>query len=153
MMYIHHIGDTTMDTVNYIDQEPCVCIYLRRIAKKVTDFYDKALESAGVSVNQYSLLVNIIRIEGCSIGELAQRVRLEKSTLVRTLQPLLRDGFITDKSSGENRRRRLYLTPSGKKVLKKALPLWSKAQDEIIGKLGKNHGELIAVFNAIDSVD
>jgi Transcriptional regulators len=141
-----------METTIYRSKKPCVCIYLRRITKKVTDYYDLALKPAGVSVNQYSLLENISRIEGCSTGELAKQVRLEKSTLVRTLQPLLRDGFITDKSLGKNRRRNLYLTPSGKEVLKMAFPLWAKVQDEIVEKLGKNHDELMEIFKTIDSL-
>lgn len=135
---------------SYIPASPCVCINLRRIAQKVTDFYDNALKPAGVSVNQYSLLVNISRMEGCGTGELAQRVRLEKSTLVRTLQPLLRDGFIVDKSSGPSRRRQLYLTPPGESVLKKAFPLWSKAQEEVAVKLGTSHAELAELFKRAD---
>lgn len=135
---------------DYIPETPCICINLRRIAQKVTDFYDKALKSVGVTINQYSLLVNISRIEGCGTGELAQRVRLEKSTLVRTLQPLLREGLIEDKSLGEIRRRRLYITPRGEEVLKKAFPLWKKAQEEVGIKLGKSHKDLMDIFNQID---
>lgn len=126
----------------YIPQDRCVCITFRRIAQKLTDIYDKALAPVGVSVNQYSLLVNVARMEGCGTGELAQQVRQEKSTLVRTLHPLLRDGLIVDESSPESRRRRLFLTPRGEDVLKKAFPLWKKAQKEVITKLGKCHEEL-----------
>ncbi|MDR1125916.1 MAG: MarR family winged helix-turn-helix transcriptional regulator [Deltaproteobacteria bacterium] len=135
---------------NYLPEAPCICISLRRISHKVTDFYDKALKSTGVSINQYSLLINISRMEGCGTGELAQRVRLEKCTLVRTLQPLLRDGLIADKSSGTARRRRLHLTPAGEDVLKKALPLWDKAQEDVAVKLGKSYEELMRIFNEVD---
>lgn len=138
---------------DYIPGKPCVCINLRRISQKVTELYDRALKPAGVSVNQYSLLVNIGRKEGCGTGELAKRVRLEKSTLVRTLQPLLRDGLIVDKYSGERRQRRLYLTPAGKDVLQKAFQLWNKAQEEVTAKLGMNYEELIGIFRRIDLWD
>lgn len=140
-----------MKTRDYIPQKPCVCINLRRIAQKVTDFYDKALAPAGVSVNQYSLLVNISRVEGCGTGELAERVRLEKSTLVRTVQPLLRDGLIEDRAAAKSRRRRLYLTPAGEGVLQQAFPLWEKAQEDIAVKLGKSHAELGAFFTHAES--
>lgn len=135
-----------MKTRDYVPTTPCVCINLRRIAQKVTDFYDKTLEPVGVTVNQYSLLVGISRREGCGTGELARRVKLEKSTLVRTLAPLLRDGLIVDESTGNNRRRRLFLTPAGEDVLKKAFPLWNEAQETVTGKLGKNHQELLDIF-------
>ena len=129
----------------------CICIRLRRVAQKITDFYDETLRPAGISVNQYSLLSNISRMEGCGTGELAQKVKLEKSTLVRTLQPLLRDGLITDKSSEGNRRRQIYLTPHGQDVLKKAIPLWDKAQRDIVSKLGTSHEMLMEIFGKVDS--
>lgn len=131
-------------------KNPCICINLRRIAQRVTDYYDKALKPVGVSLNQYSLLANLGKIEGCGTGELAQRVKLEKSTLVRTLQPLLRDGLIIDKSPKESRRRQLFLSASGKKVVKKAFPIWSEAQEHIAATMGKTLDELMAIFDKID---
>ena len=135
---------------DYIPKEACLCIHLRRVAQKVTDFYDKSLKPVGVSINQYSLLVNISRMEGCGTGELAQRVRLEKSTLVRTLQPLLRNGLIKDKSADKVRRRQLYLSPQGEEVLQKAFPLWQKAQEDLTSRLGTNYSGLLAIFTQID---
>lgn len=120
------------------------------MAQKVTDFYDKALKPAGISLNQYSLLVNLGGIEGCGTGELAQRVKLEKSTLVRTLQPLLRDGLVVDRSPVGSRRRQLYLTPLGRKVMKKAFPLWTKAQEDTAANLGKSLDELMTLFENIE---
>lgn len=150
MVYIHYWGGC-MKAHNYIPQKACVCINFRRIANTITELYDRALKPLGVSVNQYSLLVNTSRMEGCGTGELAQRVKLEKSTLVRTLRPLLRDGLIVDKSSDARRRRRLYLTPTGEEVLKNAFPLWSKAQEEVIAGIGMDYDELVALFLRIDS--
>lgn len=135
---------------NYIPQEKCVCITVRRIAQKVTDLYDKALEPVGVSVNQYSLLVNIGRMEGCGIGELAQQVGQEKSTLVRTLQPLFREGLIEDKSTSESRRRQLYLTQFGDNVLKKAFPLWKSAQEQAIAMMGNCQSDLMNILTQME---
>jgi Transcriptional regulators len=135
---------------DYIPETPCVCINLRRIAQKVTELYDNALKPVGITVNQYSLLVNISTIEGCGTGELARKVRLEKSTLVRTLQPLLREGFIIDRASGGRRRRCLYLSPAGEEVLKAAFPLWNRAQEEVAARLRGSHANLMEIFEEID---
>lgn len=124
---------------------------LRRISQKITDLYDDILSPAGVSANQFSLLANISRMEGCGTGELARRVRLEKSTLVRTLQPLLRDGLIVDNSSAGNRKRQLCVTPAGHEVLEKAVPLWNKAQAEVVSKLGTDHAALMELFDKVDA--
>lgn len=117
----------------------------------MTDYYDKALEPLGISLNQFSLLVNIRAIEGCGTGELAQRVKLEKSTLARTLQPLIRSGLIVDKSPEKSRRREYYLSASGRKFLKAAVPIWSRVQDDIAAKMGKSLDEILELFDNVDS--
>jgi DNA-binding MarR family transcriptional regulator len=139
-----------MKNRNYLPTEPCICINLRRIGLKVTELYDKALKPVGLSATQYSLLVNLCREEGCGTGELAKRVKLEKSTVVRTLQPLLRDGFIVDTSTGGGRRRCLCMTPSGEDILQKAFPLWRVAQEEVTGKLGMSYAQLVNFFEHVD---
>lgn len=115
---------------------PCLCFRIRRAAQRIKDFYDETLAPTGVSVAQYALLININRMEGCGTGELARVMKYEKSTLVRTLQPLLNDGFIADRSPGSNRKRQLYITEEGTRVFSKTKLLWSKAQNEIHSRLG-----------------
>ena len=130
----------------YIPNEPCICINLRRIAQKVTELYDNALKPSGLTVNQYSLLVNISRIEGCGTGELAGQVKLEKSTLVRTIQPLLRAGLIVDKALEGKRKRCLYVTPAGEEKLRAAFPFWCRAQKEVAARLHGNQEKLMELF-------
>lgn len=131
---------------------PCICIRMRRVAHTVTDFYDQALKPAGISINQFSLLMNISRLEGCGTGDLARHVRLEKSTLVRTLQPLLKAGLIVDTSPAGGRRRQLQLSPSGRALLEQAIPLWNTAQKALRAKLGKNHNTLMEFFTVLDTL-
>ena len=130
----------------------CICIRMRRAARQVKDFYDQILAPAGISAAQYSLLINLSRMEGCGTGELAQAVQHEKSTLVRTLQPLLDAGRIEDRSPRPSRRRQLYLTPEGKRVLHLALPLWKEAQKALRSRLGKDSEQFMATLRLFDSL-
>ena len=129
----------------------CICIRMRRAAQRVTDVYDHALKPAGISINQYSLLINISRLESCGTGELARHVRLEKSTLVRTLPPLLKAGFIIDCSPAGSRRRQLELTPLGRKVLEQAIPLWETAQHVLRAKLGARFDACMEIFAILET--
>lgn len=126
--------------------EPCLCTRTRRTAQKLTDYYDKVLQASGISVNQYALLVNIARLGECGTGELAQK-RAGKSTLVRTLKPLLAAGLIADASAPGSRKRKMRLTPEGERTLQNAIPLWQQAQDELKNRLGDDHERLIHLFN------
>jgi len=150
---MHYHKGILMAQQNTIPQSACICINLRRIAAKVTDFYDKALKPAGVTINQYSLLINISRMEGCGTGALARLVGLERSTLVRTLSPLLNAGLIEDKSPAQIRKRALYLTASGHDTLKTGLPLWEKAQHDIFSKFGDGYESFMDTFHKIATLE
>jgi Transcriptional regulators len=117
----------------------CHCINLRRANKAVTDFYDRKLEGCGVTVNQFSLLSNIKREGDVSVSGLADVVGLERSTLVRTLRPLLDAGLVEDRAAPGTRNRRLHLTDSGEKTLEIGRPLWKNAQREVEQKLGRDN--------------
>ncbi|MDR2354996.1 MAG: MarR family transcriptional regulator, partial [Clostridiales Family XIII bacterium] len=49
----------------------CYCLRTRKASAAVTKFYDNILEPCGVTVRQYSLLLNVSKTERCSVKELA----------------------------------------------------------------------------------
>lgn len=122
-----------------INKSKCHCITMRRASNAITDFYDKALEEIGISTSQFSLLVNLSRLEEASTSELAEYVNLERSTLVRNLKPLIEKGFIIDLAKENARNHRYTLSTEGQELLQKGLPLWEKAQQEIRGYLGEEN--------------
>jgi len=117
----------------------CYCINLRRLSNLITYKYDRHLEEINLSVNQYSLLVNINQLGICSVSDLAIYVGLERTTLVRTLKPLFDKELIEDISETTQRNRQIKITQKGKEVLEKGKPLWKQAQKEIEDKIGKDN--------------
>lgn len=103
----------------------------------VSELYDAYLEPSGISVNQLSLLVNLRHLGTASVSDLASYVGLERTTVVRTVKPLLERGLVEDASAIGQRNRALQLTVLGKQTLKQALPLWNEAQGEMERRLGK----------------
>ena len=67
---------------------------------------------------------------------LAERVGLDRSTIVRNLKPLLEKEFIEDVSDEGQRDRVLRVTEKGAKALKIGIPLWKSAQKEVKDLLG-----------------
>ena len=116
----------------------CYCINSRRLSNLITNKYDKHLQEIKLTVNQYSLLVNINQLEICSVSDLAIYVGLERTTLVRTLKPLFDKKLIEDISETTQRNRQIKITLKGKEVLEKGKPLWKQAQKEIEDKIGKD---------------
>lgn len=115
----------------------CHCINLRRAANAITDFYDRKLTCVGITLNQYSLLSNIHKIEPCSVTALSHQVRLERTTLVRNLKVLYAAGWIYDEANPGNRRSRICLTESGFDKIQIAKSCWQQAQECIENTLGE----------------
>lgn len=128
----------------------CYCINLRRAANAISGLYDKFLSPIGLSINQMSLLINLNRLESASVSDLAIFVGLERTTLVRTLKPLIDRGLIADIAASGRRNRVLQLTETGKLSLEQGLPLWESAQSEIERRIGKDRiSELYEILNMI----
>ena len=140
------------ETPIYDHESRCVCIHLRHAARKITSYYDNALQPSGITAAQYAILINLIKKEGCGTGELAKMVNLEKSTLVRNLRPLLANGLIEDKSTSENRARKLFVTTKGKEAMNLALPLWKEAQLRMKQVLNGKDSELVDLLECLESI-
>lgn len=122
-----------------IDDIPCHCLKIRRSAENVTQFYDKVLAPSGITARQCSLLGSIYANPGCSIRELAEDTILDRSTLTRSLKPLLELGYIEDRRQTGARNSVLKLTEQGTAVYREAYALWKQAQQELEQKVGKRN--------------
>jgi DNA-binding MarR family transcriptional regulator len=120
---------------------PCACTPLRRLTRRVTAIYDHHLQMDEITVSQYSLLSLIGRRGPIANIRLAAEMGMERSTLSRTIKPLLSAGWIAtvDLPPGESADKRsfaLILTPAGKHKREMAYPHWQQAQQEIDKLLG-----------------
>jgi DNA-binding MarR family transcriptional regulator len=109
----------------------CVCGNLRMAARAVTSVYDAHLRRAGLQASQMAVLWAVAGMPGAPIKDIARRIAMDETTLVRNLRLLEGRGWIA-LDVGEDRRQRLAsLTVEGRRVFARALPLWKKAQDQI----------------------
>jgi DNA-binding MarR family transcriptional regulator len=117
----------------------CTCLRLRKASRRVSQIYDQHLEPFGLTVTQYGVLGHLAAFEGVSIGELAEKLVMDPTTLTRNLRPLQRQGLVAVKPDRRDRRARsLQLTANGRKIFEKAKPGWLRAQrhiEEVLGKI------------------
>mgnify|MGYP003584798457 FL=1 len=124
----------------------CTCFRLRRASRRVTQVYDHELASAGLSLNQYSILRGTER-EPRVLGGLAEELGMDRTTLTRNLSPLMDAGLLETVRGKDARQRVIALTEEGRVRLAAAKPLWHQAQSVIDTMLGEAavqrlHGEL-----------
>jgi DNA-binding MarR family transcriptional regulator len=128
----------------------CTCLLLRRAARRVTQLYDDHLRPAGLKTTQFSLLAQLRHADGLAIGELADRMSMDRTTLTRNLGPLVSAGWIAQRPDPADRRRtRLALTDDGRRTLREAAPCWREAQRALREQLGEPRvGTLHAAIDA-----
>jgi DNA-binding MarR family transcriptional regulator len=137
------------------DVRQCFCLHLRRSARQVTQFYDERLRGSGLKTTQFQLLAAISQTGPTAQQPLADLMGMDRTTLTRNLALLQRNGFVTLETAAQDRRERsIALTPAGRTVLKKAMPLWQSAQAAIKDKTSANpaipeFGDLLAVLAQI----
>jgi DNA-binding MarR family transcriptional regulator len=115
---------------------PCACSQVRRLARKLSAHYDSILSPEGLTITQYSLIVNIERAGQLSHSFLAEKVGMERTTLTRNLSPLIRAGWVAVAAGKDRRQHLLQLTATGKRKLMRSLPLWEQAQSEFLSRIG-----------------
>lgn len=130
---------------------PCFCINLRRAAGAVSDFYDRALSEAQLTTSQFSLMMNLRRLQPCTVTALAKEMGLERTTLVRTMKPLSERGLIADLAEAKSRNSLLSLTEDGIAVMSRAAELWEGAQSSVRAHMGEEKmSDLLRLLNELE---
>jgi DNA-binding MarR family transcriptional regulator len=129
----------------------CTCLRLRKASRRVSQLYDQHLEPFGLTVTQYGVLGHLAAFDGIGIGELADKLVMDPTTLTRNLRPLERHGYLSIKPDRHDRRARaLRLTTLGRKVFEGAKPGWVRAQSQLEQLFGD--AETPALNAALDLV-
>lgn len=108
----------------------CTCFQLRRAARQVSQLYDRELAAVDLSLNEYSILRHA---QGGPrlLGELADLLGMERTTLTRNLRPLLDAGWLQEARGDDARQRVVSITARGRKRIDSAKPHWQRAQARI----------------------
>ncbi len=115
----------------------CTASRVRKAARLVSQIFDRHLERYDLTITQFGLLAYINTFDGIGIGELAEKLIMDPTTVTRNLRPLERRRLVVLAADPKDRRaRRLHLTADGRAAYKEAKPGWAKAQGEIQTALG-----------------
>ncbi|HEY8967087.1 MAG TPA: MarR family transcriptional regulator [Candidatus Methylacidiphilales bacterium] len=136
---------------------PCLCGTLRKAVRHLSLAYDEAMAPLGINAGQFSLLVAVHREGGepYAMGELAEVLVMDRSTLGHNLRPLERDGLVRFEPSPLDARRRLVvLSAKGKAVLKAGEPLWDGVNTRCKARYGAKKSEaLVAALRELTLLD
>lgn len=124
--------------------QACNCLALRQAARFVTQLYERHLAPVGVTAAQFSIMANLSHRPGLLMSELADRLVMDRTTLLRALKPLQRDGFVAAAASEHDARAHaLSLTKLGERTYAQAKVAWQAAQDEFETQFGQGRAQAL----------
>lgn len=117
--------------------ETCICLNLRKATRRVTHYYESVLAPTGLKITQLPILAQAVQSGPVSMTALSQTLVMDRTTLTRNLQPLIRLGYLLVTPDANDRRARMVtVTAAGREALTAALPLWQQAQAVMLDQLG-----------------
>ena len=113
-----------------------MCTSLRMVNRSISRLYDGALSEAGIRVTGYSILSRLAQEGPLSMGKLAGRLAMERTTCTREVAPLVDAGLVEITVGADRRTRMLQLTDLGARKRAEAYPLWERAQRMLADEFG-----------------
>jgi DNA-binding MarR family transcriptional regulator len=114
----------------------CVAVRLRMLNRVITNIYDDALRSLDLKVSQMNILVAAAKMGTARPVEVCEYLHLDVSTLSRNVERMKARGWLEVVPDEDGRSQPFRLTPQGRRLLEKAVPAWSSAQQQVKKVLG-----------------
>src|SRR5215471_8160755 len=132
-VYIH----TMLEELDMSSEQNCTCFNMRRAARVITQFFDAEVGRRGLRPTQPPILRALQAKDGWTMAELSEWLAMERTTLLRNLRPLQRDGLVRVRGGGRGGHVELFITEKGRAALARRLPAWRSAQNKVVATLGK----------------
>ena len=113
------------------------CLFLNTVntARSLTRKFDAKLAPLGVTAIQYFVMMHIRNNEGMTIVELADLMDMDRSTLTRNLDGLVKKGLATKDKAKKGNAKICVLTKKGDDLLELLIPQWLAARERMIKHL------------------
>lgn len=103
--------------------DECVAFITNKAAKKMADAFNKRLKPLGITRVQWTALYYLGKYDGISQKELAEKMNIKSSTVVRLIDRMENDNLVIRLEDPEDRRAiKLALTEKGKELRERFLP-------------------------------
>jgi DNA-binding MarR family transcriptional regulator len=123
---------------------------LRRFERLLEDILREETCCHGVSVAQCHALMSMDELEGPCLGDLAAHMGLDKSTLSRTVDALVKAGLVLREPGGVDRRKTLLLlTENGKALCERIHADNDALFVKVLEGVAEDSDQVISVFEGV----
>lgn len=121
-----------------LETTQCLCLASRRAARTITREFDQALRAQGLRATQFTLLAALHLAGPKAIGDLADLLSADRTTLTRNLAVAEQQGLVAVRASREDARSRIAsITTKGSRTLRAAMPAWRSTQQRLLEDIGE----------------
>jgi len=132
-VYIH----TMSRPLDMSSIENCICFNLSWVTRVVTQFFDAEMRRHGIRPTQGTILQALNAKENWNMADLSNWLGMDRTTLVRNLQPLQREGWVQASGGGRGSRVELSITDNGREKIRESMSAWRAAQSAAVETLGE----------------
>ncbi len=112
--------------------ETCVCLQIQSASRAVAKHIDNVFRPLNLTNWQFAMLLTLHRAAPITVGFLAERLAMDRSTATANLKPLERRDLVkSNADEADGRARLVALTVAGDAVLADAVGLWAAAGDRV----------------------
>jgi len=135
-----------------IETTQCLCLASRRAARAITREFDRALRAHGIKATQFTLLATLALKGPQPIGELADFIGADRTTLTRNLAVAEGQSLVSIRPGEDARSRVASITPRGRQTLLRALSNWREVQKRLTAAIGKQAADSLRQLSGGPSV-
>lgn len=121
-------------------RDQCLCLAVQRAARKLARRFDRLFAPLGLTNGQFSMLVALSGPWQPRLGELAEFLAMDATTMTAAAKTLEKRGLlqlISDQTDA--RARRPVLTEAGRGLVLQATPLWQAEHAKLHAELAETH--------------
>ena len=139
-------GKSTTQTSNAWDEigKNCLAGRIRVLSRAVTSIFDQAMRHHGFTVPQMNILACVASIGQARPSLVSEVLHMDHTTTSRNLDRMIKNGWLEYVPDADGRAKPIQVTAAGKRLMKKALPDWRRAQKEAQEFLGTEVAEAVA---------
>ncbi|MEM6457633.1 MAG: MarR family winged helix-turn-helix transcriptional regulator [Acidobacteriota bacterium] len=117
---------------------------MRKASRSLMRHYEAAVASTGVTISQFALLRALERHGDLPLSRLADDMVMERTSLYRTLRPLVDAGAVTLVPAARGRAKVACLQEPGRALIARVLPHWEGVQRAVVSALGADVWQQLA---------
>jgi len=132
-------------------RDRCLCFHTQRAARMLARRFDNAFLPLGITNQQFSMMMMLNNAGNPRVGEVANFLAMDRTSLTAALKALERRGFVVIARDEDDRRsKRISLTAAGGRVLRSALPVWRSEHDKLDAEMqGADPNALRTMLRAV----